>query len=94
MRQQRLTLTAQHLAFITVSGCSLNPARSLGPAVHVGGTAMQQLWLFPGGADSRGRGVGPAGQGEAARRMTCFLRSASGTRSPGSPRETGAFVQD
>jgi aquaporin Z len=41
-----LTLTVLHLAFINVSGCSLNPARSLGPAVFVGGTALAQLWLF------------------------------------------------
>jgi aquaporin Z len=41
-----LTLTVLHLAFINVSGCSVNPARSLGPAVFVGGTAIKQLWLF------------------------------------------------
>jgi aquaporin Z len=41
-----LTLTVLHLALINVSGCSLNPARSLGPAVFVGGTALAQLWLF------------------------------------------------
>ncbi len=41
-----LTLTVLHLAFINVSGCSVNPARSLGPAVYVGGTALQQLWLY------------------------------------------------
>jgi aquaporin Z len=41
-----LTLTVLHLGFITVSGCSVNPARSLGPAVFVGGTAIKQLWLY------------------------------------------------
>ena len=41
-----LTLAVLHLAFINVSGCSLNPARSLGPAVFVGGTAIGQLWLY------------------------------------------------
>lgn len=40
------TLIALHLAFITVSGTSVNPARSLGPAVFVGGTALNQLWLY------------------------------------------------
>jgi aquaporin Z len=40
------TLIALHLAFITVSGASVNPARSLGPAVFVGGTALNQLWLY------------------------------------------------
>ncbi|WP_095081667.1 aquaporin [Mesorhizobium sophorae] len=32
--------------FINVSGGSLNPARSIGPAIFVGGTAISQLWLF------------------------------------------------
>lgn len=32
--------------FINISGGSLNPARSIGPAIFVGGTAMSQLWLF------------------------------------------------
>lgn len=40
------TLIALHLAFITVSGTSVNPARSLGPAVFVGGNALNQLWLY------------------------------------------------
>ena len=29
-----------------VSGCHINPARSLGPALIVGGTALGQLWMF------------------------------------------------
>jgi aquaporin Z len=41
-----LTLAALHLAFINVSGSSLNPARSLGPAVFVGGNALMQVWLY------------------------------------------------
>ena len=41
-----LTLFALHLPFIQVTGLSVNPARSLGPAVFVGGTALAQLWLF------------------------------------------------
>lgn len=41
-----LTLTAIHLLGINVTGVSVNPARSLGPAVFVGGKALQQLWLF------------------------------------------------
>jgi len=41
-----LTLTALHFPFINVSGLSVNPARSLGPAVFVGGNALAQLWLF------------------------------------------------
>ena len=41
-----LTLAALHLAFVPVSGNSLNPARSIGPALFVGGPAIAQLWLF------------------------------------------------
>jgi aquaporin Z len=29
-----------------VTGLSVNPARSLGPALFVGGTALAQVWLF------------------------------------------------
>lgn len=35
-----------HIVFIPVTGVSVNPARSLGPAVFVGGQALSQLWLF------------------------------------------------
>jgi aquaporin Z len=41
-----LTLFALHLPFFNVTGLSVNPARSFGPAVLVGGTALMQLWLF------------------------------------------------
>src|SRR5690606_36384240 len=41
-----LTLFALHLPFINVTGLSVNPARSIGPAVFVGGQALAQLWLF------------------------------------------------
>lgn len=41
-----LTLFLLHLPFIQVTGLSVNPARSLGPAVFVGGEAMKQVWLF------------------------------------------------
>ncbi len=41
-----LTLVAIHLVGINVTGTSVNPARSIGPAVFVGGTALAQLWLF------------------------------------------------
>jgi len=41
-----LTLTLIHLAGITVSGSSVNPARSIGPALIEGGDAMRQLWLY------------------------------------------------
>jgi aquaporin Z len=41
-----LTLLALHLAFISVDGLSVNPARSFGPAVFVQGAALEQLWIF------------------------------------------------
>jgi aquaporin Z len=41
-----LALTVVHLAGIPVTGTSVNPARSLGPALVVGGTALSQVWLF------------------------------------------------
>ena len=41
-----LALTAVHLVGIPLTGTSVNPARSLGPALFEGGTAMSQLWLF------------------------------------------------
>jgi len=41
-----LTLVVIHIVGIQVTGVSVNPARSLGPAFFVGGQAMEQLWLF------------------------------------------------
>ncbi len=41
-----LALTAVHLIGIPITGTSVNPARSLGPALLVGGTALRQVWLF------------------------------------------------
>ena len=41
-----LTLVAIHIVGIQVTGVSVNPARSLGPAVWVLGDALNQLWLF------------------------------------------------
>jgi aquaporin Z len=40
------TLVLIHLASIPITGTSVNPARSFGPALLAGGKAMQQLWLF------------------------------------------------
>ena len=39
-------LVAIHLVGINVTGVSVNPARSFGPALFAGGTALSQLWLF------------------------------------------------
>jgi aquaporin Z len=41
-----LVLTLIHLVGIPVTNTSVNPARSIGPAVFVGGWALGQLWLF------------------------------------------------
>jgi aquaporin Z len=41
-----LTLALIHMVSIPVTNTSVNPARSTGPALFVGGWAIQQLWLF------------------------------------------------
>jgi len=41
-----LTLTLIHLIGIPITNVSVNPARSTGPALFVGGWALRQLWLF------------------------------------------------
>jgi aquaporin Z len=41
-----LCLTLIHLVDIPVTNCSVNPARSTGPALFVGGWALAQLWMF------------------------------------------------
>jgi aquaporin Z len=41
-----LVLTLIHLVGIPVTNTSVNPARSIGPALFVGGWALAQLWLF------------------------------------------------
>lgn len=41
-----LALTLIHLVSIPVTNTSVNPARSAGPALFVGGLALKQLWLF------------------------------------------------
>ncbi|WP_398451722.1 aquaporin [Sphingobacterium thalpophilum] len=40
------TLLLIHLVAIPVTGTSVNPARSFGPAILAGGKALSQLWLF------------------------------------------------
>ncbi len=41
-----LTLTFVHILGIRLTGTSVNPARSFGPAMIMGGTAISQLWVF------------------------------------------------
>lgn len=41
-----LSLMLVHLACIRYTGTSVNPARSIGPALFEGGAALSQLWLF------------------------------------------------
>ena len=40
------TLVLIHLLGIPLTGTSVNPARSLGPAIFAGGEALSQLWVF------------------------------------------------
>jgi aquaporin Z len=65
-----LTLTFIHLFGIPLTGTSVNPARSLGPALVVGGTALKQVWLFIvapliGGIVAAGAHLGIFGRAEA-----------------------------
>ncbi len=41
-----ITLVVIHIFGINITGVSVNPARSFGPALLVGGKAISQLWLF------------------------------------------------
>jgi len=41
-----IALTSIHLIGIPITNTSVNPARSLGPAIFAGGAALSQLWLF------------------------------------------------
>jgi len=41
-----LTLILIHLVCINLTGTSVNPARSIGPALFVGGDALKDLWVF------------------------------------------------
>ena len=41
-----LTLTFVHIAGIPLTGTSVNPARSIGPALFAGGASLRDLWIF------------------------------------------------
>lgn len=41
-----LALFLIHIVVIPITGTSVNPARSIGPALFAGGEALSQLWLF------------------------------------------------
>lgn len=41
-----LTLAFVHIMGIPLTGTSVNPARSLAPAIFIGGTALKQVWVF------------------------------------------------
>ena len=41
-----MALLFVHIVGIALTGTSVNPARSLGPALVLGGTALSQVWLF------------------------------------------------
>ena len=42
-----LSLVLVHIVCIPITGTSVNPARSIGPALFQGGEALSQLWLAP-----------------------------------------------
>lgn len=44
-----LTLAFVHILGIPLTGTGVNPARSIGPAVFAGGTALEQVWVFIAG---------------------------------------------
>ena len=75
----RLALTLIHLVSIPVTNTSVNPARSTGPALFVGGWAVEQLWLFwvapiagaVVGAIAYRRSAGPRTSKQARRRPRC-----------------------
>jgi aquaporin Z len=87
-----LALTLIHLIGIPVTNTSVNPARSTGPAVLVGGWALQQLWLFwvaPLAGAVLGGLVYPAVAGAAAPHAAPAVEPTAGAR-PGMPRPEAA----
>jgi aquaporin Z len=77
-----LALTVAHLIGIPITGTSVNPARSLGPALIVGGTALSQVWLFI---------VAPLVGGAAAACLhyLVFPRATAGRQAHGEPATAG-----
>jgi len=69
-----LCLTLIHLISIPVTNTSVNPARSTGPALFVGGWALQQLWLF-WLAPLLGGAAGAASTAGSAMTTLCRLKS-------------------
>jgi aquaporin Z len=41
-----ISLVLIHMVAIPITGTSVNPARSIGPAIFAGGKALSQVWLF------------------------------------------------
>ena len=73
-----LCLTLIHLVSIPVTNTSVNPARSTGPAIFVGGWALEQLWLFwlapIAGALLAGICYRPLAKGKGLKGSACDLR--------------------
>ena len=84
-----LSLTLIHLISIPVTNTSVNPARSTGPAVFVGGWPLEQLWFFWVAPDPgwRAGGAGPPLRDRGAARHDRGLRL---TRRPVAGRRPGA----
>lgn len=74
-------LTVVHLIGIPLTGTSVNPARSLGPALIVGGSNLHQIWLFI---------IAPLVGGIIAAAGFRFLEPANSLQSSGVERETSA----
>ena len=78
-----LVLTAIHLVGIPLDGTSVNPARSIGPALFNGGTALSHVWLFI---------VAPLIGGALAAVATPLLTAAAATTDALDADQTGANV--
>ena len=88
-------LVIVHLIGIPLTGTSVNPARSLGPALVVGGTALSQVWLFivaplVGGDPGRGDPSGHRGPVQGRQSVVDRL-TGSGPTDHGSPATVGAM---
>ena len=90
-----LTLTAVHLIGIPLTGTSVNPARSLGPALFAGGEPLAHVWLFIvapliGGALAVRRRPGDLRPARAGRASTAATADETGAQLP--PEEQPARI--
>lgn len=86
-----LALTLIHLISIPITNTSVNPARSTGPAIFVGGAALSQLWLF-WVAPLAGAAIAGLGFRFLFEDKTPLASEARGPRIPPSPRACSRLV--